>query len=132
MGEDAEEENFDDETAMLDWIDNNLSKTDFATYNDAVTAWEAVKDEFELVLADNKDFFETEWDKDEWDELIIPIPDFVASNNECIFECRNEANDGFMQAAQAYRVALRQANAFAVANPVAGASATAVANLQFI
>lgn len=132
MGEDAEEESFDNETEMLDWIDDNLSKTDFATYNDAVIAWEAVKDEFELVVADNKDLFDTEWDKDEWDELIIPIPEFVASSNECIFDCRDESNEGFMQAAQAYRAALRQANALAAANPVAGASATAVANLQFI
>jgi len=108
LGEDAIEHEFVNETEMLDWIGNNLSKTSFNSKNHAISEWEVVKKDFELVLDSNSALVNGKWDENDGNNITLPEDkewneDYESySDDPCVFGCINAAESARKAAERAY------------------------------
>lgn len=123
-----------DENDLLAWISNNIHQTNFIDYNDAVTQYNTLKSDEEIIMNNNYQLYDEISKTDPSDLLELHDPNMpgypydpsVPNSSPCVNECINEAVDcGKLADANFYASSASAARALITGNvPMAVATMT--------
>lgn len=134
--------NFDDDIMYLqneegikDWLKNNISKTDFVDFDEALTRYEILKAELVVIITENEGFF-LQTAKPEFVEKFIPILDEDPFGNyesygTCVNGCINDGVACDREARENYAIAMGAGGAAWFGTPVIGGIAWIAATVTF-